>query len=102
LRSYRDYFPLRFFGSISLALAVPASILALIFLYHFFATGRFSGFLYVGFTAAFLYGLAAIFLVLAIVTDMLDRTRVNQERILYLLKKGAAITEALPPKLKNR
>lgn len=93
-RSYRDYFPLKFFCSLAALFAIPATIMALLFCYHFLATGRFSGMLYVGFTAAFLYAIAGMFVVLAIVTDMFDRTRVNQERILYLLKKRSAVTPA--------
>ena len=96
-RSYRDYFPLKFFCSLAVLFAVPATIMALVFGYHFLSTGRFSGMLYVGFSSAFFYMIAAMFLVLAVVTDMLDRTRVNQERILYLLKKGSIATLALPP-----
>ena len=38
--------------------------------------------------SAFLLGLCAIFLILGILADMLDRIRSNQERILYHLKKS--------------
>lgn len=93
-RSYRDYFPLKFFCSLAALFAIPATIMAMLFVYHFLATGRFSGMLYIGFTSAFLYAIAGMFLVLAIVTDMFDRTRVNQERILYLLKKRSVAPPA--------
>lgn len=86
-RGYRDYFPLRFFWGISAFFAVPATLLSIIFMLHYFLTGAFSGFLFAGFSAAFLYFMATVFFVLGIVTDMLDRIRTNQERILYLLKK---------------
>ena len=101
-RSYRDYFPLRFFCSMALLFAVPATLAALFFFFHFVVTGRFSGYLYVGFTAAFLYAISAMFLVLAIVTDMLDRIRANQDRILYLLKKDSMQTDALLPPERER
>ena len=87
LSGYRDYFPLKFFWSIAFILFVPASILGMIFLGHFFIFGEFTGYLFAGFTSAFLLGLAVIFLALGIVADMLGRIRSNQEQILYQLKK---------------
>ena len=88
LRGYRDYFPLRFFWGIAGVFAFPGLLLAGLFLAHFIMTGAFSGYLFAGFGAAFLLGMATVFLVIGIVADMLDRIRSNQERILYLLKKG--------------
>lgn len=96
-RSYRDYFPLKFFCFMAMIFAVPATLAALFFFYHFVMTGRFSGYLYVGFTSAFLYAISAMFVVLGIVADMLDRIRANQDRILYLLKKGTMQSDALLP-----
>lgn len=96
-RSYRDYFPLKTFLSIGAIFAVPATVLALWFFAHFLATGQFAGQLYAGFASAFLFAIAAMFAVLAVVTDMLDRIRVNQERILYLLKQNSAKTPIMPP-----
>lgn len=86
-RGYRDYFPLRFFWGIAAIFAVPAGLLALMFFIHYLMTGIFSGYLFAGFSSAFLFFMAVVFFVLGIVTDMLDRIRTNQERILYLLKK---------------
>ena len=86
-RGYRDYFPLRFFWTISAIFAVPALLLALIFFIHYWLTGSFTGYLFAGFTSAFMFVMSTVFFVLGIVTDMLDRIRTNQERILYLLKK---------------
>jgi glycosyltransferase involved in cell wall biosynthesis len=85
-RAYRDYYPLKFFGYISLALFVPAAGFAALFFGHFILTGRFSGYLFAGMTAGFLLLLSILFLIIAIVADMLDRIRGNQERILYILK----------------
>jgi glycosyltransferase involved in cell wall biosynthesis len=87
-RGYRDYFPLRFFWGIALAFAIPALILALLFFGHFLVTGVFTGFLFAGFLSAFFTIMATVFFVLGVVTDMLDRIRSNQERILYRLKKN--------------
>jgi glycosyltransferase involved in cell wall biosynthesis len=87
LRCYRDYFPLRFFWSIAAIFAVPAVLLAIIFFIHYFLTGTFTGYLFAGFGSAFMFVMSTLFFVLGIVTDMLDRLRENQERILYILKK---------------
>jgi glycosyltransferase involved in cell wall biosynthesis len=86
-RGYRDYFPLRFFWGLSVIFALPSLLLSLVFFGHYWLTGRFSGYLFAGFSSAFLLIMATVFFVLGIVTDMLDRIRSNQERILYLLKK---------------
>lgn len=87
LRSYRDYYPLRFFWSLALVFALPALALGWVFFSHYFATGLFTGSLYAGFSAAFLFMMATVFFVLGIVADMLVRLRVNQGKILYRLKK---------------
>jgi glycosyltransferase involved in cell wall biosynthesis len=88
LRGYRDYFPLRFFWSISLAFGVPAVLMSAFFMGHYLSTGAFAPYIFVGFIAAALFALSALFFVLGIVADMLDRIRSNQERILYILKKS--------------
>lgn len=86
-RGYRDYYPLRFFWGLSAIFALPSLILATVFFVHYWLTGQFSGYLFAGFSSAFLLLMGVVFFVLGIVTDMLDRIRTNQERILYLLKK---------------
>lgn len=87
LRGYRDYYPLRFFWGLSTLFAVPALFLAAVFFGHYWLMGVFSGYLFAAFSSAFLLIVAMVFFVLGIVTDMLDRLRLNQERILYLLRK---------------
>lgn len=87
LRAYRDYFPLRFFWGFAVMFIIPAILLALVFFIHFLLTNTFSGYLFAGFGSAFMFLMSTVFFVLGIVTDMLDRIRMNQERILYLLKK---------------
>lgn len=87
LRSYRDYFPLRFFWSLALILLVPAITFGFVFLHHYVATGFFSGALYAGFSSAFLFILSLIFFIMGILADMFVRLRINQENILYRLRK---------------
>jgi glycosyltransferase involved in cell wall biosynthesis len=86
-RGYRDFFPLRFFWGLAAIFALPALAMATLFFVHYWLTGMFSGYLFAAFSSAFLFVMATVFFVLGIVTDMLDRIRTNQERILYLLKK---------------
>lgn len=86
-RAYRDYFPLRFFSWISVMFAIPSIFFGVVFIWNYEVTGRFSGYLYAGFSAAFLFAMAIVFFVLGLVTDMLVRIRTNQERIIYTLKK---------------
>lgn len=93
-RGYRDYFPLRFFVRLSALFALPGALFGAIFFGNYFLTGKFSGYLFAGFSSAFLFVMATVFLVLGIVADMLDRIRSNQERILYLIRKGQS---RLPP-----
>lgn len=87
LRSYRDYFPLRFFWGLAALFLLPALIMGFIFLSHYLSAGVFSGALYAGFSGAFLFIISIIFFVVGIFADMLARLRVNQENILYQLKK---------------
>lgn len=86
-RVYRDYYPLRFFwflGGIGAALSLT---LGVYFLVHFIETGRFYGALWAGLSSAFLGGTAMLLFILGLVVDMLDRIRMNQERVLALIKK---------------
>lgn len=86
-RTYRDYFPLRFFTWVAAFFAIPGIFFGVLFFWNYFVTGKFSGYLFAGFSSGFLFLMAMIFLVLGLVTDMLDRIRINQERIIYILKK---------------
>ena len=87
-RGYRDFYPLRFFWSISAIIFIIAIAFASLFFGHFILTGKFTGYLFAGFTSGFLFILSVVFFVLGIVTDMLDRIRANQDRVLYFLKKN--------------
>lgn len=87
LRIYRDYFPLRFFMAIAGLFFIGGAVFGLIFLQNYLQTGTFSGYLYAGFLSGFFFVVSLLFAIVAIVVDMLDRIRVNQERILYALKR---------------
>ncbi len=87
-RIYRDYYPFRFFGAISLLFLLIGLGFGSLFLYNFMLTKKFTGYLFAGFTSAFCINISFIFGFAAISLDMLVRIRVNQERTLYSLKKN--------------
>ena len=81
--AYRDYNPLRFFGSLAAALAGPALLLEFFFFAHYLSTGSFSPHLWAGFAGAGLGSLAILMLFMGMLGDMLNRHRVYLEEILY-------------------
>lgn len=85
LRSFRDYHPLYLFGTIS------ASLIALTFAYVLFyiiSSGTFFPHRWSKFVAIMLFALGCLTMVTGLVADMLDRIRINQERILYQMRKN--------------
>ncbi len=88
-RSYRDYFPMRFFGGLALALLVPALGFGLFLLAHYLRTGFFTPHKWAGFVAAGLVGLALILVHIGMIGDMLNRHRVYLEEILYRQRSAA-------------
>jgi len=89
IRTARDFWPLRFFGSIGAAVFALGFILDLGLLWHFARSGSFTPYKFVGFAGVTLNVAGILILGLALLADMLDRMRVNQERILYYHKKHA-------------
>jgi glycosyltransferase involved in cell wall biosynthesis len=89
LRTYRDYQPLRFYLFFAAIFFIPALMLSTFFFWHFFTTGKFSGHLWAGFSAAFFFFLSIAFTLLGILADSLKLIRMNQERIIYLQKKAS-------------
>ena len=87
LKTFRDYFPMRFFLCLSSIFLFPSIILFVLFINHYFVTGLFSGYLFAGLTSAFLFLISLIFLIVGIIADMLSRIRMNQEEIIYITRK---------------
>lgn len=81
-RCYRDYRPLRFFGGLAAALALPALGLAGFLAAHYLSSGQFTPHKWAGFSAAALAGLALLCLHLGLVGDMLARHRAYLEELL--------------------
>ncbi|MBI5509857.1 MAG: glycosyltransferase family 2 protein [Deltaproteobacteria bacterium] len=87
LRAYRDFRPLVFFWSIAAVFILAGLGISSILVYHRVTTGIFSGQIWSGFLGGALLLTGLVFGLVGMTTDMLDRIRVNQERILYHLKR---------------
>ena len=86
IRSFRDHKPLRFFGSISLLALIPGVMIGLFMLGHLAITGRTSPFTSLLYLVVALLILGTIFLVLALIADMLGRLKRIEEELLYYSK----------------
>lgn len=87
LRLYRDYNPLKFFFALAAGFLVPGLCFIAFLGWHYLTTGLFTGQIWAGFVGGALSFVGLMFSILGVVADMLDRVRVNQERILYELKR---------------
>lgn len=90
LHTYRDFWPLQFFGWLSLVFFLPGVGLLGFLLWHRVRTGQFSPQIWAGFVGASLAALGILVLITGVLADMLKRLRLNQEAILYHAKKQDA------------
>lgn len=87
MRAYRDFAPLKFFGTLSV-LNFGLGFISLAFLYsHWLQEGQLSPYKAVGFAGLFFIGIAIIFAITALLADMFDRILSNQEKIVERLKR---------------
>lgn len=84
-RAFRDYKPLRVFSGIALFMVLIAVCLASFVLYHYLQTGSIFPHKWAGLTAGFFAMMGFLTFTTALLADMLDRIRINQERVLYHL-----------------
>jgi len=89
LGTYRDYKPLAFFSVISLVFLVTGIAFEIILLWTYISRGTFSPNIWSGFVGAAFFFLSVIFFIVGLSTDILNRIRINQENILFLLKKNS-------------
>jgi uncharacterized membrane protein len=87
IRTARDFMPLRFFGVFAGFVLAVGAALDLWLLIFWLRTGSFSPYKFVGFTGTALLVVGLLVLGFALLADMLDRLRVNQERLLYQQRK---------------
>ena len=88
LRAFISYRPLRLFFWVSCVFMVPGFLLLFFLLTHYISTGQFSPHIWSGFTGGSLCFLGFSTLVTGLVGDMLVRIRMNQEEMLYWLKRS--------------
>ncbi len=90
-RCYRDYKPMRFFGTIATALICTGLVLWAFLGGHYLANGRFSPHIWAGFTGAVFVAFGVISLITGLLADMLDRIRMGVEDTLYDVRtRGSA------------
>lgn len=94
-RAFCDYRPIFIFGSISLFFLAGALALGGFLLFHWFSTGGFTPHKWAGFAAAFFGTMGLLSGVTALLADMVQRIRMNQERILYHLRKNRDANSAI-------
>ena len=86
-RTLRDYKPMFFFGGgggLSLLIGI---VFVIILFIHYFLTGNFTPYKFLGFIGLGFLIWGALLFVIALLADMINRLRMNQERILYRLNK---------------
>lgn len=86
-RTYRDYRPLRFFtglGIIPFLFGLACGIFTFV---HYLNVGKITPYKSLGIIGIYLISIALILWIVGILADMFVRLRINQERILYFLKK---------------
>ena len=87
LTTLKDYKPMLFFGGIGGICLVVGLILEIFLGIYFLITGDFSPYKFVGFTGFGFLVFGLLLVVVGLLADMFNRVRVNQERILYELKR---------------
>ncbi len=87
VRTYRDYRPFRLFAAAAVALFAAGLALFAFLAVHYARAGALTPHKWAGFAGAFLFMLGTANLFLGFVLDMFARMRINQEQILYRLKK---------------
>jgi hypothetical protein len=87
LETYRDYRPFTFFSYVALFFFIISIFFGSILLYTYISIGSFHPNVWSGFVGGTFFFVAVVFFIIGIAADMIKRVRVNQEEILYLLRK---------------
>ncbi len=87
VKAFRDYKPMLFFLYLSLPfLSITIMTMSFLFVYYL-GTGSFTPYKIVGFVGVFAFSVTILLWLTGFLADMFVRIRVNQERIIYQLKK---------------
>ncbi len=87
IRSFRDYKPLLFFIYLSIIPGLLSILAGGFLLYHYLITGQFTPYKSVGFAFIYLSTLTIALILVGFLADMFVRLRINQEKMLYLIKQ---------------
>lgn len=87
LKTLRDYRPMLFFGWFGGVFIGVGTILELALGIYFLIEGSFTPYKFIGFTGFGFLVLGLLLIIVGLVADMLNRVRINQEKILYELKR---------------
>jgi len=88
VETYRDHKPFAFFSYISLFFFIISIVFGSILLHTYITIGSFHPNVWAGFVGGAFFFIAVVFFIVGISADINKRIRVNQEEILYLLKKN--------------
>lgn len=88
LRVMLDYRPIRVFGTIGTIFVIIGIGFELFLLGHYAFTGSFSPYKSTGFIGLGFIVFGLLVLLMALIADMLNRLRMNQDRLLYEIKKS--------------
>lgn len=86
-RTIRDYYPLRVFTMIASSFLIGSAACFIFLLVHYLQTGSFSPHKWAGFAGSFLGTIGVVVAAAGLLADMFVRIRVNQEQILYMMKR---------------
>lgn len=86
-RWYRDYRPLRFFWGLAAISTLVGTVFSALIGWQYVTTGSFSPFIFAGLLGGFFYLVAMLLILGGLLADMMLTQRVNQERLLYLMRR---------------
>ncbi len=87
LKTLRDYKPMLFFGGMG-GVSMGIGLVFEIFMFtHYFLTGSFTPYKAFGFIGLGFIIFGLLLVIVGLLADMFNRVRINQERIIYELKK---------------
>ncbi len=88
LKTLRDYKPMLFFGGMGLVNMLIGLVFEIFMFTHYFLTGKFTPYKAFGFIGLGFIIFGLLLVIVGLLADMFNRVRINQERIIYELKKG--------------
>lgn len=86
-KTIKNYHPLKFFGWSGIIIFLMGLALDIFIFKHFLDTGTFSPYKILGFLGAFLNAVGIVIFFIGILADLIDKSRLTQEKILYYEKK---------------